>query len=117
MALLGFLEKTITSKTPTSIKVIVIIQLWFFVGPVISKVTQGMYPVGPDLVVLILFVLGLIAIWNLRRWGLLAVASLTVVWFFSVWLAGARPFVLGTGLAMRIALLVPVIRHWKLMTW
>lgn len=118
--LLNFLGKSIQEPTPLLIKIVVFFPGCMFVPQLVRELKK--FPAVDFLPVIfgIVQVILLIAIWNLKRWAVIAYVVVSAIPILT-WLSYIGPDVGTLGLviavAFRLGVIVPAFVYWRRMSW
>ena len=109
-----FIDKKSKAKTPILIKIVVIIQIWFL----LNGLTKGAgFLTWVSLITSSLQVVALIAIWNLRKWGIIAFTVIAVLGFImALPSADISVKIIFAIVLFRGIVIIPALIYWKLMT-
>jgi hypothetical protein len=111
------LKKQVKEKTPLFLKIGVIINVWFVLSPLITILRGGKLDLFSTLMGVVQIIV-LIAVWNLRKWAVIAIVLLSVIGFVVTYLAFGQLSgrVIGLILFLRAIVIVPALFYWKRMT-
>ncbi len=119
--MLTTLRKQNDVQTPIILRIGIIIQILFLLGPLSSFINAIRFETSFDFWILLSFavqLLALIALWNMHRWGVIAIALTSVIGSIMVWTKFGHFPVKATVLflAVRGLVLVPALIYWNRMT-
>ena len=105
-----------TTKTPLLIKIVIILQFWLLLGGLSHfMLKSNLFMVFYSTLTICIQALALIAIWNLRKWGIIAYAVMIILGFFSAYPVLSQKAILAL-IVIRVIPLLLVLIYWKKMT-
>jgi hypothetical protein len=111
-----FLSRQSQQKTPLLIKIGVVIGIWIFGSGLLKlKFNTSWWSLASAIIVLAQ-VAALIAIWNLRKWGIYAAAffgAAGIAYMYSVAISPVSVKVLTIAIVFRLIPIVPALIYWK----
>jgi hypothetical protein len=113
---MDILKKKNDIKTPLILKLSIIFQLLFLIGP-ISKIISANNAIDfASIIAAILQIVSLIAIWNMRKWGLVAFVIISILGVaISFPEFGFRPKALIVFTVIRGTVIIPALIFWNKM--
>lgn len=116
MPFMNILKKKNDIKTPLILKIAIILQIFILLGPS-SKVISADSAIDlVSVIAAVLQIVTLIAIWNMRKWGIIAfvvIAILGVAVSFPEY--GFRPIALIAYAVIRGTVIIPALIFWNKM--
>jgi hypothetical protein len=119
---LDYFDKSSTAPTPLPLKVGVIAYGWVLAAPLLRTLAHPPPGAWPSFLVGALTLATLVAIWNLRRWGVLGFVVVSLATMVLSVAMGTAPAGLSWRLhalvlGLRLLVLVPALWAWPRMTW
>jgi len=116
MKVYGILLKKSEHTTPNLIKIGIIIGLWILGSGLVKILMNLNLPSVISIIFITAQILSLVAIWNLRKWGIYAAIMLGIIGIaYTYWIAGYSVHIkaISAAIVFRLIPIVPAFIYWK----